>query len=76
MPSPAIQFSISLLVALPPNLRPAFQLASGARECRLRSLLPIPLEWEVQKGMMVFPLKSPLSRNVLMMRGASPHQIG
>ena len=35
----------------------------------------IPLEPLVQKGMMVFPVKSRLSLKVSMLRGSIPHQI-
>ena len=39
-------------------------------------VLPMPLPPEVAKGTTFLPEKSPLSRNVLMMVGATYHQMG
>ena len=58
------------------SLLPASQFPLPACEARLLPLLPIGLLPEVQNGMTVLPSKSCASTNVLMILGASPHQIG
>ena len=55
---------------------PSFQTASGVKAWRLRALEPIGLLPEVQNGISVLPEKEPLSKNVLIIFGACPCQIG
>ena len=58
------------------NRRPSSQTAPEVKLWRSAALEPIPLLAEVQKGTMVFPLQSQLSRKVEMILGASPFQMG
>ena len=55
---------------------PSFSNAPGQDGASSWLVLPIPLPPDVAKGMMVFPVQSYCSRKVLMMFGATYHQIG
>ena len=57
------------------NRLPFFHLAPGIREARFSSLFSIPLEPLVQKGMMVFPVKSRLSLKVSSCAAQSPTKL-
>jgi hypothetical protein len=71
-----IHSDTSVLFAPPEKRLPEIQCAEGASARKFVSLEPIPLLWEVQNGIIVLPEKSWLSRNVYMIFGACPHQMG
>ena len=54
---------------------PLSTFAPGQLGARICAVFPMELPPEVPKGTTVLPLKSQLSRNVSMMRGASYHQM-
>ena len=58
------------------NLFPSFSTAPGQEPASSAFVFPIPLPPEVAKGITVFPFRSYCSRNVLIMVGATYHQIG
>ena len=57
-PRPFTQVSTVERDALPLNRWPSIQVAALAREWRFVALEPMPLLPDVQKGTMVFPLRS------------------
>ena len=58
MPRPFIHSATVLCGVSAANRLPATQAADGASACKFISLEPIPLEWEVQKGIIFLPEKS------------------
>jgi len=69
------QFSISFLFALFKSF-PSTISAPGADGCNSFTVFPKPLPPEVANKTIFLPVRSYFSRNVLMMVGATYHQIG